>query len=61
LFQLPVQPDLHGRSGQLADGFFQLFFSDSAGDEVEDIGITLSMLVGAIKFIRADKEKGGKK
>jgi hypothetical protein len=25
-FQLPVQPDLHGRSGQLADGFFQLFF-----------------------------------
>jgi signal transduction histidine kinase len=47
---------------RIAEGDLSAEIPDvTTGDEVEDIGITMSMLVGAIKFIRADKEKGGKK
>ena len=47
---------------RIAEGDLSAEIPDvTTGDEVEDIGITMSMLVGAIKFIRTDKEKGGKK
>lgn len=57
----PLQ-QMAAAGNRIAEGDLSAEIPDvSTGDEVEDIGVTMGMLVGAIKFIRSDKEKGGKK
>jgi signal transduction histidine kinase len=57
----PLQ-QMAAAGNRIAEGDLSAEIPDvTTGDEVEDIGMTMGMLVGAIKFIRADKDKGGKK
>ena len=57
---LPLQ-QMAAAGNRIAEGDLSAEIPDvSTGDEVEEIGVTMGMLVGAIKFIRADKEKGKK-